>query len=167
MGMAMVSRVIAVILLLIVLIAASPTPRPEPTVVGVGVFSVTERQLLNMIRDARRDHIPTSPLLMRVAEKRAWDITTDYSHHGAGVPGISQWGEILNWNAYPANLTIGQTVDAWKESAGHDSVLMGNWTHIGVGIAQVDYKYYYAVVFANIYTGKIKVLPTLPPTDTE
>lgn len=141
-------------------LAADPTPRPTPVVVGIGIVPDYEKQMLSAIRSIRGDNIPTHSLLMRIAEQRAQDITTNYSHDGAGVPGVEQWGEILTWNSYPTKLTAFAAVNSWENSAGHNSVLMGNWTHVGVGHVRVGHQHYYAAVFANIYVGP------LPATDT-
>lgn len=142
--------------------AVDPTPRPSPVVVGIGIVPDYEKQMLTIIRSTRGDVIPTNSLLMRIAEKRALEISTNYSHDGAGVPGVKQWGEILTWNAYPNRISAPAAVHSWILSVGHNSVLMGNWTHIGVGHVQVGYKHFYAAVFANLYSGPLPATDTLP-----
>lgn len=127
--------------------------------------AASERDVLSLIRQDRGDAIPTSPLLMRIAERRAHDIVSDYSHHGAGVPGVKLWGEILAWNSYPENLTEAEAVSQWMASDGHRAILLGRWTHVGVGVVDVGHRHFYAVVFAVL--APARPAPSLPPTDTD
>lgn len=128
--------------------------------------AATTGELLSLIRDARGDNIATSGRLNVVAQSRAEEITTDYSHAGADHP----YAEIIAYNAYPEAYTEAVAVHQWLESPGHRAILLGDYNTVGVGVANVDARHYYAAVFANRRTpttGTTGSAPVrLPDTDT-
>ena len=133
--------------------------------------------LLAAVRAVRGDSIPTNQTLMDIAARRAQEITGDFSHDGAGAPW--PWGEILAVNNFDASISVDEAIEGWLNSPGHRDVLLGQWTHVGVGAVSTETSYYYVVVFANIPTSTpepptatprpVPSLPrvTLPPTDTQ
>jgi hypothetical protein len=142
---------IMVVIILWMLAVAVSTPQTA--------CAATESELLGLIRNARGDRIATSPLLTKIAERRAWDITTNYSHDGAD----RRFAEILVWNAYPEDVTEAAAVHQWLESAGHRAILLGRYSHVGVGVADVEHKHYYAAVFGNLSTGTSESNQQAPP----
>lgn len=139
------------------------TPSPQEA------CAATPGALLASIRQARGDRIPTAPALMAEAQDRAREISAEFSHAGAGHP----YAEILAWNAYPEEYTEGAAVAAWLDSPGHRSILLGNWTHVGVGVVDSGVKHYYVALFTKAAGVPHVVVPPrgvpdrLPSTDTE
>jgi uncharacterized protein YkwD len=132
---------------------------PSPVV----TCAVAPSDLLTAIRHARGDTIATSGLLTAVAQRRSQQIVTDYSHndHGARAPldGL-RFGEVLAYNSYPDDLTVATAVHQWMESPGHRGILLGRWTHVGVGVTASGPSHYYAAIFATL------PIPPVPGTDT-
>lgn len=128
------------------------------------VCAVSSSTLLSEIRRTRGDSIPTSSLLTKLAQNRAIQITTNFSHDGAGA-GLSKyfWGEILAWNTYPDGASEATAVQQWLDSSSHRRILLNDsWTHVGVGVANSGDKHYYAAIFAIINS----TAPTAPKPKT-
>jgi hypothetical protein len=148
-------RLLVVLLVDLWLVLAVYGPLASPP-----TCAATEGSLLSLIRHARGDRIATSPLLMKIAERRAHDIVTDYSHDGAD----RRFAEILVWNAYPEEYTEATAVRQWLDSPGHRAILLGNYNAIGVGVVDDGVKHFYAAVFAR-FKGGGSAPRLLPATD--
>lgn len=67
------------------------------------------------------------------------------------------------------NIAAGQrdvptVMRAWLNSAGHRRNILGDWTHIGVGVAASDTKQlYWCVVFGRSYASTAEHVDTTPP----
>lgn len=131
---------------------------------------------LDAIRVARGDNIPTNPILMEIAQERAQEISVNFSHDGARAPW--QWGEVLAVNNFEDSIAAEAAVQGFLNSPSHNAVLLGSWTHIGVGIFEVEEHNYFVALFANIPTANPTTAPieppivpipriSLPPTDTK
>lgn len=137
-------RLVAILVLLTVLGAVSPaTSTPDPTLAMVAA-----------IRAARGDNLPLSPVLTANAQLRAAQLVTDFSHAGAGVPGL-WWGEIIAWNGYPAEYEIQGVMDAWLASGDHRAILLGNWTAFGVAFVYSGGHWYWAAEFGRPWPGVV------------
>lgn len=126
--------------------------------------------LLELIRNARGDGIPAIPAMNAEAEARADEIVSDFSHDGAD----HAFAEILAWNTYPEDLTEAAAVQQWLDSPDHRRILLGDWSAIGVGVADSGGSHYYAALFGQrpkptavgIKPESGAVPKELPATDT-
>jgi len=141
-----VALILAVLALVLVLIA-----RPASA-------AITDSSLLAAIRAARGDAIPTNAVLTEIAERRALEIQTDFSHSGAGASWVP-WGEAIGRNSFTDDIAATSIVEGWLASPEHRAVILGDWTHVGVGVSEAGDTNYFVAVFAVIPTA------TLPPTD--
>lgn len=145
------ATLIAVVLVLAGVLAA-PAEAGDPTAI----------ELEAAIRAVRGDAIRHDSTLATIAQRRSAEIVTNWSHDGAGAPW--PWGENLAWTDAPD--PVGWTIGGWLDSPGHRIVLLGDWTHVGVGVTVVDGVTYLAAVFARIPATERPTI-TLPPTDME
>lgn len=95
-------------------------------------------------------------LLQQVAETRAPQIATDFSHYGPGADAarapLAQWtwGEILAWNNYPDDLTVDEAIQQWEHSPEHAVVLFGRWAGFGAAVAvSPNGAHYFVVIFGS------------------
>lgn len=134
--------------------------------------SIPTSDLLNALYISRGDQIPTNPILMEIAQERAQEISINFSHDEARAPW--QWGEVLAFNSFEDTIAANMAVQGLLNSPSHAIVILGTWTHVGVGIYEIEDLNYFVCLFANIpieephpATEPLNPIITLPPTDTK
>ncbi len=133
----------------VVLAMVMVTSDGSPTAIG-------DSSIQSAILADRGDALPILPLLQAVADARAPQIVSDFSHDGPGASTARAplaswaWGEILAWNTYPTSLTVPEAMQAWNDSPGHAAVLHGRWAGFGAAVADgPNGAHYYVAIFGT------------------
>lgn len=142
--------------------------------------AATGGDIIAAIRSARGDDLAIIATLQGVADARAPQIVTDFSHDGPGAAAARAplagwaWGEIIAFNGYPAALAVSEAVQQWLASPGHRAILLGSWAGFGAAVAtSPSGAHYYVAIFGTPPGGhrsrpapKPRPLAARPPVPT-
>jgi hypothetical protein len=118
--------------------------------------AATDGDIIAAIRAARGDDLAVIATLQGVADARAPQIVTDFSHDGPGAAAARAplagwaWGETIAFNGYPSDLTVGEALGQWLASPEHRAILLGSWAGFGAAVAtSPSGAHYYVAIFGT------------------
>ena len=128
---------------------------PEPIVYNE--YTIQVFQLVNNIRrENGLNELILDNTLIEIATIRAEEASINWSHTR---PDGTKWITLVDsyglYGTFGENLAYGQespqeVVEDWMASEGHrDNILFENFTHIGIGIYEIDGVIYWAQTFSN------------------
>lgn len=120
--------------------SVTATPTPPASSLSDEVVTITNQYRVNA---GKSPFVSDNPNLNSAAMKRAQELVAYYDHVR---PDGRDWSTVfeefkVKWSGIAENIAYGyssprEVVEGWINSPGHYQNIMGNYTHIGVGVAR-------------------------------